>query len=233
MVLIPLNQAIKATNIFKFVDDDHKLIPFMVDNYIHEQKVKSYYIQKSNLIIAYEFTGHFHLALKSYEALISDGELVALALKQNQKILTETVATILYRCESTVFNQQTFYLIDPRQEAHVIRSDYPIIAANYDILGFKRIRELEFETSKINRAVKKQLVLDSLHNPAMKREIQGWYIVGSRPLATEVQTMFSSVYHKYGVTKPAKGTHILLYYEAELSTNKTGRKVWVINGLKG
>lgn len=226
-----LTQATQRIDIKKFVNEKHEIMPYMIDNYLYEQKVRSYYRDFGSLKLGYDAVAYLDMRYKPMYFTISDSQLYELEFAKGRSSLIECVASILHSYdvnpESGVI---VFHLGDTKAD---IERDHPDIAKDYkDIGGYDKMMECEFSQAKITREIKRVGKLNELDNPYMIKEIKAWYNTEDEPTATDVQNKLKDIYRKYEITKPARGTHIKRCYDADLTTNKDNEKVWVIKGVR-
>lgn len=227
-----LTQATQRVDISKFVNDKHELLPYMVDNHLHEQQIRSYYRGYVHMKLAYEAVECLTIKYLFIQFNLSDSQFYNLTLKVGKAALIKNVASIL-RSYDVVPEPGVIVFRLGDTKADMVR-DYPEIVKDYDAVGgYDKMEQLGFDQSKITREIKRLGKLNELNNPEMVKEIRSWYSKGDKPLAKVVQHRFESIYKKYGITIPAKGTHIKRYYDAELTTIAGNKKVWEINGIKG
>jgi hypothetical protein len=227
-----LIQATQRIDIKKFVNDKHELLSYMVDNHLYEQEVRSHYRGYVHLRCGYDAFEYFIVKYKYVEFNVSDQQLYNLTLKLARANLIKCVASILHSYDKKPEQGvMTFRFGDTKAD---VERDHPDIVKDYKTIGgYDKMEELGFEQAKITREIKRLTKLNELDNPEMAKEIRSWYTITDRPLATIVQQRFESIYKEYGITIPAKGTHIGRHYDAKLTTNSDNKKVWEIKGAKG
>jgi hypothetical protein len=228
---VTLTQATQRTDISKFVNDKHELLPYMVDNHLYGQQIRSYYRGYNYLKSAYDKVDYWIVMYKFQAFTISDSQLYELEFAKGRSNIIESVATILHSYDTDPKSGEIiFRLGDTRAD---VEREHPDIVQDYKAIGgYNRMKELQFNQAKITREVKRLGRINELDNPEMAKEIQSWYKAGDNPLATVVQERFYNTYSDYGIFKPARGTHILRHYDAELTTDRFNQKIWKVNGLK-
>lgn len=227
-----LTQATQRIDIKKFINDKHELLPYMVDNHLHEQMVRSYYREYNYIKSAYDAVECLTIKYRFVQFNVSDSQLYNLTLNMGRSELIKCVASVLRSYDVVPApGVITFRLGDTKSD---VARDYPDIVKDYDAIGgYNKMEELGFNQAKITREIKRLGKLNELDNPEMVKKIRSWYTITDKPLATIVQQRFERIYKKYGITTPAKGTHIKRHYDAKLTTNPDNKKVWEINGIKG
>jgi hypothetical protein len=226
-----LTQATQRTDISKFVNDKHELLPYMVDNHLYGQQIRSYYRGYGYLKSAYDNVDYWKVNYKFQSFTVSDSQLYELEFAKGRSNIIESVATILHSYDKQPESGEiVFRLGDTRAE---VEREHPDIVQDYKAIGgYDRMKDMKFNQAMITREIKRLSKVSELNNPEMAKQIQSWYKVGDNPLATAVQERFHDTYLEFGISKPARGTHILRHYDAELTTDKHNQKIYKINGLK-
>lgn len=224
--------ALNEMYVKKYVDGQHRLMPYMVDNYIHEQTIRSLYANKECLTLAYEQTKYFTISPHEQMFPVSDAQLLVLDIKRNKQKLTQSICEVLLACETTTneLGEISFYLGETRGE---MQCRFPEIVKQYDTLGgFKGMARLGFNPAKIKREVERKEKDEKFMDEEMRKEIRQWYNVGDKVLATIYYERLKEIYTKYEVTNAPASTHIQLDYDCTLSTNSDNHKEWTITGVK-
>ncbi|CAM4306979.1 hypothetical protein SAMN06265348_110261 [Pedobacter westerhofensis] len=228
---VALIQATQRVDVKKFVNDQHEVLPYMVDNHIYEQQVLSYYRDFAQLKAAYDAVKTLNFTFKFIQFSASDAQLYNLSRALGRSNVIRCVAEILHSYDvEPEPGVITFRWGDTKAD---VERDHPDIVKDYNAIGgYDVMLKLNFDQAKITREIKKIKKERELDNPAMVKEIKSWYKPNDEPTATGFKARLRTIYKEYGVTKPASGTHILRYYNAEISTNSANVKVWKIQGLK-
>lgn len=124
---------------------------FMIDNYLHQQLVKSYYQRYENLLSAYEAVSkHFVLTKKKKMYTIGDEEKLRRNSFTSQKARCLEIAEQLDRITPKAGE---YFLFEPEGLKEHIRNTYPMIAKAHDFLGLEGIRKTGCVPSKIKIAI--------------------------------------------------------------------------------
>ncbi|RZK26573.1 MAG: hypothetical protein EOO43_02420 [Flavobacterium sp.] len=223
-----LIQAINRVDIKKFVNDEHRLMSYMVDNHLLEQEIRKLYRHTSFLRKAYEQTCAFTIKSISIESSVTDAQMLALELAKGRDKVVQSVAEILHSAESEDGNMVFFF----NNDLNEIKTKYPDIVEQYDALKYEKFKELGFNQVKIKRSYQAYLNKRQLYHAEMAKEIKSWYVKGDEPIETEVKQALKDIYLEYKIPKPASATHIQLHYHSRKTTNKQGVHIWKIHGVK-
>lgn len=225
-------QATQRTDIKKFINDKHELMPFMVDNHIHEQKIRSYYRGAIHLEEAYRRVAYFNMKPSTLMFTVSDSQLYDLELNKGKSHLIECVASILKSYESPI--TQDLLVFSLGETVSEVKNSYPEIVRDYNAIGgYERMQELEFNQARITREVKRLKKKGDLYIKEMVDEIHTWYKPDvDKPSSADIRRRLKATFVKYNIDKAVTATTIKYYYDADLTTDRNGEKVWVIKGFK-
>jgi hypothetical protein len=145
-------QALKNSLMKDFIRLDGSLESFMVDNYINQQRVRSYYDCYNHLYIGYLESSHFKVTLKRFPFPVTDASTMNLALAKTKKAIAELVCDHLNEYTSN-FDHQTFRDYHPDDEIKKLKIKHPSIVEAYFLLGAEKMKEMDFAMHKIKTLV--------------------------------------------------------------------------------
>ncbi|WP_029275093.1 DEAD/DEAH box helicase family protein [Pedobacter borealis] len=228
--IVASSQALDGMDITKFVNEEGKLNSTMVDNFILDQTIKSHYRNYELLNLAYLNTTNFNPIVKNNWFDIGDSELDNLRAKKNMVTLAEAVAKILDDHNPKKFGLVYFYLNGDNRD--IIRREYPEISKFYDYLGYKKMKSLNFEHSKMKKAVEAQKRTTELKNSLLFADIHSHYQIGEIVMEQSIKPALQQIYLKHGISQKAKSSHINNFFKASRSGTRENQKFWTIQGLR-
>ena len=208
----------------RFLDENNKVDPYKVDNYIDEETVKVTYNNCNNLLKAYEECGYFnvthsykHYKFGDYERLKIESK--AASIREKRK---EIVAQLeqLGSCETEA---------ECQYKRDLAFADSQIVEA-YDLLGKDEIERLKYSVTKIREAIilKKHqmkahatdaiLLINSFFYP------QQWY--SAKTIKEKIKEIFTEL--NIPTTKAITSHTINEYFEAREQKKKAGRGYFLI-----
>ncbi|MET3978990.1 hypothetical protein ABIB62_001559 [Mucilaginibacter sp. UYP25] len=144
----------------KYLNTDGTKNYFMQDNYVYEEKVKSYYQSIDALTASYNTGKHFNLNVITEVYEFSDWDRFKAGSAERLKTVFEVVMPkikALYDMEDQLGFMWQFQLKDMQQE-------YPEVFVAFDKIGLDVAKELGFDHIKIRKAIKeKELVGQKTH----------------------------------------------------------------------
>jgi hypothetical protein len=147
-----LQKAIKESKAHSFYDDEGKLNDAMVDNFIHEERVREYYKTPNNLKAAYaERIKHFTTNYIDEDFDAGDKDLFDLKASVSKKETYQQVARMLYKYKRK--SHMHLILFKPTDILSRLRKDFPDIAQGVDNLDEDALEDTDFVISKIKKAV--------------------------------------------------------------------------------
>ena len=222
--------AIKSSFIHPLIKDgSNSLNTYLVDGYILDEQVKSYYHNSNSFHHAYRLSNYFRPNLKSKFYTVCDRQLISMSLKVSNSALIRNISEIL-NANNTPRSAETLQFNLGRSNDS-IKKLYPVIANYYETLGFSKLQELEFNKSKIEEECKKKKSLEMRFNPALVVDIQALYRVGDKPLESRIKLDLNILYIKHNLELLAKVSDIKLYYVTSRSSNASGEKIRKISKI--
>lgn len=223
-------QGLANTEIKDFVGNDGKLLWFMYDNYLRQQKIRKYYTNALLLNQAYQdclyFDVHYKLDLKS----ISDADNSMLAMAKTKIAVTEAVANLLVKHEAT--KDAEFTLYDPKIEVVNLRLKYEDVVKAFETIGYERMKSLGFKMNLINIAVNKSILKSKQFSKemfdAVHKEFENDESVTHRSSVKRLQR----VYEANGLNLVARGSHLAFYFEGRRSTDVSKKHNFILESKK-
>ncbi|GAA3969225.1 hypothetical protein [Mucilaginibacter dorajii] len=210
--------AISTSPVHNFFDDD-EVNPFMVDNYISEERVRGYYRSESYLKEPYEMLrNHYKPTFKTEKYALGDYERLCRGTKMPESEKRKVIAHQIDKFTPRHGN----YVIEPEGLRDSIRSAYPLVATLYDLVGLEGLEQTDYSIGSIKAAIK---VAES--NALYKRLAPFVYNVfdGQVSNSKDMAAKLTKVYKDNGVIEEAKAAHISKFYNTTRST-KDGEHVY-------
>lgn len=200
-----------------------KINSFMVDNHLHEERVKGYYQKFVNLLTAYEeHDKHFKVSHSNESYPYSDEDRLSRGIKMPQQELFKIIAEQIHKLTPRLDN----IVIGGEEDLFYLRDNYPLLAKAYDVLGFDGLNATEYKKAKMNYAISckenqtqdkglAESVYQAFHD---KREFY---------LESDIVIVLQKVYDERGYKKPAKPGHINKFYKTR-RTERLDHKVRIL-----
>ena len=215
----------KSAPFTRFLDENNRIDPYKVDNYIDEEKVKVIYNNYGNLLRAYQECGYFNVThtpkpykYGDYERLKIDSK--AASIREKRK---EIVAQLeqLGDCDTE---------LECQFKRDLEFADRMIVEA-YDLIGKAEIERLRYSVTKIREAVilKKHQVkayaTDAIQLINTFFYPQQWY--SAKTIKEKIKEIFAEL--SIPTTKAVTSHTIKEYFEArEIRKRKEGRGYFLI-----
>lgn len=194
---------------------DGKLNKFMVDNFIHEERVKGYYEKPENLKAAYEaINKHFTITFKDDFYVIDDCDLFMLHSKQTVKEKWQIIAELFAKW-TPKFDK---FVFPPTSMLSKLVNKYPEIYKAYRTIGLEGLEAVDYVKSEIERAV----------NVAETQKRTEWLAVKVYAVLNEHVTYsevyilekLKEVYAAANIDVSVKAAYIRKFFEATRTTQK-------------
>jgi hypothetical protein len=228
--IVALQQALDGMDISYYVDEQNKLNPYMVDNFLLNQKIKSFYAISHTLNQAYLSTNYFKTKTIKHRETISDAQILRLQQRLSNIMLWETVTNILKHHSDAKKEGKIIYYFEDNE--HDLKVKYPQIVNAFEQLGYEKMAELKFDKSKILKALRVHSKNAELNSMELKSAVEHELNLGDELTADEAREVLRKVYKKLKMTRPVKADHILKLCDCIKSTNKKNQKVYRIKGFK-
>lgn len=224
-----LNKAMNESFISSYLRESGDLDSYLVDGYLLDQKVISYYIYMNRLNQAYLRSNYFKPNILVRDYNVNDNQIIKSRLKLKANEHLENIARILHANDAPL--EEGIIRYDFGKSNEIIAKTYPDIFRLYNVLGFDAMSDLEFNRSQINKLCNKKEKENARFNPPMVVRIQKLYGIGDRPQEFEIAAQLQRIYKEFGFEEPARASHVNRYYQAQRTENKQGLKVYTIEDL--
>lgn len=218
--------------IFNFLRADGTLEPFIFDNYIHQQRVKSYYRGVKHLEKAYLDSKYFNVKQELLLHPISDEDNMKLALAKTNKQITEAVAErlIKYTQPST---HTHFMFYDPKEEIDKLKQKYADVVEAFFLIGYEGMKDANFKMSIIRNISNKKKIENARMDNKMVADIQSRISVGDVITENNCHSILSQAYQKFDF-KPKKvyPGDLKYYFDVTRTETKNGDKSYRILAKK-
>ena len=214
-----LKPAIQSSWVHRFYVGG-KVNSFMVDNYIHEERVKGYYQNFENLLAAYrERPKHFVTNHSQEQYAVGDFEML-IRQKLKGRDLNEYIANKLH---DIIPGGRHYATLGYEDEIAYINRNHPLVAKAYRLLGYHALVATGFYTSTIKEAVAKK----ELENKMQEMSKDVYKAVGAQRMlsAKDIPLILQPIYDKHGYRKPATQSDIRKFFETDRTMSK-GEKVF-------
>ncbi|OOQ61345.1 hypothetical protein [Mucilaginibacter pedocola] len=223
-----LRKAITESKAHHFYDDNGTLNDAMVDNFIHEERVKEYYKNLENLKAAYtQVSKHFTPTYINEVYDAGDGDLFYLKTSSSKKEIYQQVASMLYKYKRK--SHLHLMLFKPTNILSKLREEFPDIADGVDYLDENTFQATDFVVSSIRKAVSdaKEMALINKLAPCIYQLID--------PFDTYVQSelveLMRNAYENAKVDRKVVAQHIFLYFEG-VRSSKLKKNVYKLKARK-
>lgn len=224
-----LNKALQDSFIRSYIMESGELDPYLVDGYLLDQKVISYYLYMNRLNLAYLRSNYFRPNVETKNYNVSDLEIIKSRLKLKVNEHLENIVNILYANDAPLEEDVLRY--DFGRSNKVIAELYPEIHNFYKVLGYEAIEKVNFNKSEVSKLCAKKEKEDMRFNPDMVVKIQKLFKKGDTPQEFEIVAQFQKIYIEFGCNEHARSSHISRYFLARRTSNQQGLKVWKVEDL--
>jgi hypothetical protein len=220
-----LRQGFQALPFSQFINLNGEIDYYMIDNFIHKQRVKNYYIKKENLLQAYDESKYFNIKEYNFDSIISDEENINLSLAKTKIEQTKLVCEMLLKLTTQENAHLKFsFTKDNNTEIDNLRNLYPEIANAFFTIGFEAVKAREFKLHKINQKVNSEeneklklteLVFDKMH----KR-----FLVGKFYTEDDIKTEITKIFIEAGIQGKVFPRHLNTYFKLSKRTQRGNSK---------
>lgn len=216
---LAFKEAQSAIPFTRFLDEDNKLDPYKVDNYIDEEMVKVTYNNYDNVLKAYQDCGYFNVNNVSKDYRFGDYERL--------KIESKT-ASIREKRKEIVAQLEQLGECETEAECQYKRdlefADSLIVEA-YDLLGKKEIERLRYSVTKMRAAIILKKHQMKAHATDVFQLINTYFHAYQWYSANEIRTKLREVFKIMGIpTYKAITSHTINeYFEAVEQKKHSGR----------
>ena len=208
----------------QFLNDNNRVDPYKVDNYIDEETVKVTYNNYDSLLKAYEECGYFNVHHETKIYKFGDYERLRIenksaSIKEKRK---EIVAQLeqLGSCETEA---------ECQYKRDLAFADSLIVEA-YDLLGKEEIERLKYSVTKLREAIilkkhqKQAYATDAIELINTYFHPQQWY--SAKSIKEKIKEIFTKL--NITTTKAVTSHTINEYFEAREQRKKAGRGYFLI-----
>lgn len=156
-----LSDALQRVEYAQYINEDGSKNYFLWDNFVNEERIKSYYISKDNLFKAYKPCKQLTVATKEDKFPVIETVLNRLSKMTSQTLVTRKVAEAL----RDIFTPNSDY---PLEDILYIYKEltkmFPKIVEAYNKLGFETMESLNCDFYKIKKAIYEKDVIHEKTN---------------------------------------------------------------------
>jgi len=222
---IELRKAQKAITYTQFLDENGKVNPYKVDNYIDEEKLKVEYNNYSSIFKAYQECGYFNVVYDQKNYRFGDHERLRIENKS---------ATIREKRKEIVVQLEQLGTCETEAECqykHDLAFADSLIVEAYDLLGKDEIEQLNYSVTKMREAIilkKHQIMAHATDAIQMIKAYfypQKWY--SAKTIKNKIKEIFTAL----GIPTPKAVTSHTIndYFEAIELRKKSGRGYFLIS----
>jgi hypothetical protein len=220
-----LEEAIKLSSVNAFYIDG-KINTFMIDNFLHEERVKGYYQGFDKLRAAYqENEKHFKLDFKVNKCLLSDKDLLQLQARITKKEKNKIVIGLFQSWTP----KDGEYVFPPEELREKLIAKYPELWEAHLHVKPEDIVGTDFVLGKIKRAVKKSKDLDLIQFVSKKvySIFDGYHDYPESVLSAELR----KIYKNEGLDSRVGAATIKVFFHGD-RTMSNGEKIYRLKGKK-
>lgn len=201
---------------------DGKINSFMIDNAIHEERVKGYYQQFENLQLVYAALElHFKPTYQVDEFAISDADLYNLKLKVSKEEKLRAAALLLDKLTSK-WNKLVMFA---DEEKASIAKLYPEIYEAYHLIGLDGLETTGYVIGAVNKAIAKARKIKELKRLAPL--VQSTFAEHSLAIESDILTSITELYTKYNCSRKITAADIRKYFNAR-RTQSGGQNAYAL-----
>lgn len=223
---LTFDQGLERSDIHHYITIEGGIHYHMIDNYVLKEKKRSYYVNIEQLEKAYIKTDYFIPEVKTEIYNITDNQLFIVQKKKNDKentmVFAETMNSYDNRKEGILY-------FDLSKTKYDLRGENVELTKIYDAIGFEKMKELDYDASKMKAYVRKTHKASKLKCPKLIGEIKSLYKSGETIYFTKITEDLNRIYAKYGIVKKAAARQIEIYYDAKANKDKENVNVYDIN----
>lgn len=208
----------------RFLDENNKVDPYKVDNYIDEEAVKVTYNNIDRVLQAYQECGYFNVTHTHFPYKFGDYERLKIESKS---------AFIREKRKEIVSQLEQLGMCETEAECQYKRdlafADSQIVEA-YDLLGKEEIERLKYSVTKIREAIILKKHQEKAHATDAIQLInsffypQQWY--SAKTIKEKIKEIFTEL--KIPTTKAVTSHTINEYFEAVEQRKKSGRGYFLV-----
>ena len=208
-----------------FLDEDGKECYFLIDNYLENEIVKSYYNEPDRLISSYLACGYFNVKHKNHVYSINDTERIK--IKSKTKTTKEKRREIVKQLCS-LDGDNTKMASDYKR--NLFAAD-PQIYKAYFVLGKEKIEECEYSITKIKKAIILKKHHENINSADVIRMVNNSFYCGKWYPAKVLKKGLRNIFEELEIPHPKAITshNIKDYFEAFEQKRHEGRGYYLVN----
>jgi hypothetical protein len=219
-----------AHPIHTYIKENGETDPYLVDGFLLDQIVTSYYTHVNRLNRAYLQSNFFTPTIIEKFYSVNDSQILSIKLQSTASMLIRNVAGILHANESV--DGSTLLKFDLGRSNEIIKKQYPEIVKFLDVLGYEEMADCDFNKAVIKKKVQVKEKELERKSPKLIAKIQSLYKPEETPMELEIVAQFQVIYNDLGICETARASHIQRYYIASRTSNDQNLKAWKIKGRK-
>ncbi|WP_113652241.1 hypothetical protein [Pedobacter namyangjuensis] len=145
-----VSEMLERSEFSKYINHDGTTNYFMVDNAIYINRVNSYYQSNEKLISAYNHTSRFNLLIDLQNYELTDEHKAKLKEASKLSSSLELLLPILKELTKNTIDE-----FDLQLQLKQIEKEHPTAYNAFKILGFEKVRNLQFDYRKVKLALEK------------------------------------------------------------------------------
>jgi len=213
--------AIEASPAHPYYEES-KLNSFMVDNALHEERVKSYYLNAEYLKQAYDgLNKHFKPTYEQEDYTIADTVLYSLNSRQSSKEKYRIAAQLIDSVSSTGGKIVLF----AEEQRSILVKRYPEVNEAYWLIGLKGLETTDYELPKIKNAIVYAKKINELKRMAV--HVQAAFDEHTTIDESHIAAVIEGIYSKYNCKQKPSASAILKYFGGRRSQGKK-KNVYVL-----
>ncbi|MGI4727813.1 MAG: hypothetical protein ACRYGB_04500 [Janthinobacterium lividum] len=208
------NKAIEASEEKRYYSNG-KLNYFMVDNFIHENRVKGYYQEAASLKKAYESVSkHFTVTYQDDSYKLEDSELFMMHTKQTKAQKWQFAAELFDQWTS----KNGKFAFAPTSMMNKLIGEYNFIYKAYWSIGLEGLEQANYDQVAIEKAVRESDAKSLLRRLAP--EVYTFFNENTTYQELEIFTGLQSVYKNIALERKLTSSFIRKFFEAYRTTLK-------------
>lgn len=224
-----INQAIENVDYNKlgFVTDKGKINYFRYNNAYLDERLKLLYRHPAILSKAYRRSGAFKILSQSEYSAYTELERKKLFNRNDSKA---NRITLLFEVLQRLRQSNETY---DRRFYDELKEEYGLYCEAFDVIGFRKVRELQFKDADIRSEIKQVRYLREVSSEAVIAKIYNIFKPNATYSTTVINKGLQQIFdaHKIEYDKRGIGKTITLYFDAEESRTGTGR-VWKLGSRR-
>jgi len=224
-----INQAIEKVDYKRlgFVTEKGEINYFRYNNAYLDERLKMLYRYSAILNKAYCRNGAFKILSQSEYSAYTELERGQLLNKSDSK--TNRITRLFEVLQRLRQSNETY----DRQFYEELKEEYGLYCEAFDVIGFRKVRELQFKDADVRAEIKHARYLKKATDEIVVNDIYNAFKPNTTYPTAVVNTGLQQIFDKYGIEYDGRGIgkSITLYFDAEES--RTGRaRVWKLGDKK-